>query len=440
MTYKETCDYLFNQTANFESQGKSGYKPGLETMRALDEHFGSPHTHFRTIHVAGTNGKGSVSHTLAAMLQVCGYKVGLYTSPHLVDFSERIRVNGVPINEDYVINFVERDKDFFDQRRATFFEIATMMAFQYFSDCHIDIAVVEVGLGGRLDSTNIVQPILSVITNISLDHTQLLGSSLEQIAMEKGGIIKAKTPVVIGEALPETRPVFETLAAEVDAPIFFAEDVHEVLSTEPVDGEKGGYHYVTDSFGEFDGELGGIYQVKNTCTILAAVKELIRQGFLCQGERAENKKVFNSQLGHAFSEVCKLTGLKGRWQQVGLAPRIVCDTAHNVGGWNYLSRQLSAVRCNRMHIVFGMVDDKDVFGVMSLLPTQAIYYFTKASTKRALSEQSVQLLGSQLGLNGNCYHSVREAFIAARRAASEDDFIFVGGSSYVVADFLKTCF
>lgn len=440
MTYKETCEYLFNQTANFESQGKSGYKPGLETMTALDEHFGSPHANFRTIHVAGTNGKGSVSHTLASMLQVCGYKVGLYTSPHLLDFSERIRVNGVPINEDYVVNFVEHDKEFFEQRKATFFEIATMMAFQYFSDSHVDIAVVEVGLGGRLDSTNIVHPVLSIITNISLDHTQLLGNSLEQIAMEKGGIIKAHTPVIIGEALPETRPVFEALAAESSAPVIFAEDVPEVLSAEPVDTESCGFHYVTASFGEFNGELGGIYQAKNTETILAAVRELIRQGFLCQGESDENKKVFNSQLGYAFSEVSKLTGLKGRWQQVGVAPRIVCDTAHNVGGWKYLHQQLAAVHCERMHIVFGMVDDKDVYGVMSLLPTQAIYYFTKASTKRALSEQSVQVLGSQLGLNGNCYCSVREAFMAAKNAASENDFIFVGGSSYVVADFLKTCF
>ena len=440
MTYKETCDYLFNQTANFESQGQAGYKPGLETMKALDEHYGSPHTQFRIIHVAGTNGKGSVSHTLSAMLQVCGYKVGLYTSPHLLDFNERIRVNGVPVSEEFVVNFVERDKDFFEQQKATFFEITTAMAFKYFSECHVDIAVVEVGLGGRLDSTNIVTPALSVITNISLDHTQMLGSSLEQIAMEKAGIIKPNTPVVIGEALPETRPIFEALAAEADAPCFFAEDVPEVVSAEPATAGNVGYHYVSASFGEFDGELGGLYQEKNTNTILTAITELIRQGYLCQGESEDNKKMFNGQLGYAFSEVSKLTGLKGRWQQVGESPRVVCDTAHNVGGWEYIHRQLEAVRCERMHIVFGMVDDKDVYGVMSLLPKQAIYYFTKASTKRALSEQSIQVFGSQFNLVGNCYTSVREAFMAARNIAEKDDFIFVGGSSYVVADFLKTCF
>ena len=439
MTYKETCDYLFNQTANFESQGQSGYKPGLDVMEALDEHYGNPHTHFRIIHVAGTNGKGSVSHTLSSLLQVCGYKVGLYTSPHLLDFSERIRINGEPINEDYVVNFVERDKDFFEKKRATFFEIATAMAFKYFSDCQVDIAVVEVGLGGRLDSTNIITPILSVITNISLDHTHLLGGSLEQIAMEKGGIIKSNIPVVIGEALPETRLVFEALAGELDAPIFFAEDVPEVLSAELINADRGGMHYVTASFGEFNGELCGLYQMKNTNTILTVVNELIRQGYLCQGESVENKNTFNYQLAYAFTEVSRLTGLKGRWQQVGDAPRVVCDTAHNVGGWKYLQQQLSAVSCNHMHIVFGMVDDKDVHGVMSLLPKDAIYYFTKASTKRALSEQSVQILGLQFGLNGNSYPTVHEAFMNAKINAEDNDFIFVGGSSYVVADFLKTC-
>ena len=438
MTYEETCDYLFNQTANYESQGQSGYKEGLETMLKLDEHFKHPHTNFKSIHVAGTNGKGSVSHTLAAHLQMCGYKVGLYTSPHLVDFSERIRINGQPIDQQYVIDFVDEDKEYFDLIGATFFEIATAMAFKYFSDKDVDIAIVEVGLGGRLDSTNIITPLISIITNVSLDHTQLLGSSLEQIAMEKAGIIKDAVPVIIGEALPEVRPIFEAVANEHDTSIFYAEDEGEVISADFLP-EDSTIYYKTKHLGEFKGELCGLYQAKNTCTILSTFNELINQGYLCRTISSDEARVaVQKELSETFLHVCEITGLKGRWQTVRPFPTVVCDVGHNLAAWEYLSKQLATVECEQMHIIFGLVDDKDVYGIMSQLPPNAIYYFTKGSTKRALPEMSVQMFGQQFGLAGECYPTVAEAYEAAINAAGKNDFIFVGGSNYIVSDFLKT--
>ena len=385
MNYQETINYLFEQTPNYEKQGQTGYKEGLGNTETLDEHYGHPHRNFLTIHIAGTNGKGSCSHTLAAILQVCGYKVGLYTSPHLMDFRERIRVNGIPVSEEYVVDFVNKGKELFDSLQPSFFEIATAMAFKYFSDSEVDIAVIEVGLGGRLDCTNIITPLVSVITNISLDHTQLLGSSLEQIAMEKGGIIKPDVPVVIGEATQETRPVFEALAQEAGAPIIFAEDEQEIVSCSP--RAEGGFHYSTIHLGEIDGELGGLYQPKNTNTVFNVLNVLKNQGFLCHCETQENLEMVNRELNKAFSNVCKLTGLMGRWQTVKEHPHVVCDTGHNVGGWKYLSKQLAAVSCEQMHIVFGMVEDKDVYGVMELLPKDAIYYFAKEIGRASCRER-----------------------------------------------------
>ncbi|MBQ8486098.1 MAG: bifunctional folylpolyglutamate synthase/dihydrofolate synthase [Prevotella sp.] len=437
MSYEETCEYLFNQTANYESQGQGGYKSGLDNMLKLDEHYQKPHQNFKCIHVGGTNGKGSVSHTLAAILQVAGYRVGLYTSPHLVDFTERIRVNGQPITEDYVTDFVEQGKALFEQVGATFFEITTEMAFKYFYDNDVDIAVVEVGLGGRLDSTNIITPIVSVITNVSLDHTQILGGSIEQIAMEKAGIIKDAVPVVIGEAQPELRPIFEAIAQESDAPIYYSEDEGEVLSDEFLP-DGGGIYYKTKHLGDFKGELCGSYQIKNTRTVLTVLNELVKQGFLCQVDSPQTRLVVQKEMSEAFLHVTNITGLKGRWQTVRTNPTVICDTGHNVGAWEYLSKQLNTLKCEHLHIVFGMVDDKDIYGVMSLLPKEATYYFTKATTKRALPEQSVQVFGQQFELSGECYPTVEEAFSAAMKAAGNKDCIFVGGSSYVVADFLKT--
>ena len=436
MNYQETCDYLFNQIANYESQGRDGYKEGLDTMLKLDHHFNHPHRNYKTIHVAGTNGKGSVAHSVAAQLQVCGYRVGLYTSPHLLSFNERIRINGNPIPEEYVVNFVEAEKEYINQIKPTFFDIATIMAFQYFSEMDVDIAVIEVGLGGRLDSTNIITPIVSVITNISLDHTHLLGASVEQIAMEKGGIIKKGVPVIIGESTPETRPVFEALATEAGAPITFASDNNQIVKAEPM---SNGHIMYTNAIGvQFEGELGGIYQAKNTNTTLFVIKELMDQGYLCSSENPDNLKRIQEEMNIAYANVCQLTGLRGRWETVRTKPTVICDTGHNVGAWKYLSQQLSHIECRQLHIVFGMVDDKDIYGVMSLLPKNALYYFTKPNNKRALTEQSVQVFAAQFELAGMTYPTVAEAYAEALKNASEDDFIFVGGSTYVVADFMKT--
>ena len=436
MNYTETCNYLFYKTSNFESQGKGGYKEGLDTIKTLDEHYEHPHHDFKTIHVAGTNGKGSVSHTLAAILQVCGYKVGLYTSPHLADFSERIRVNGQPIDQDYVTQFVENGKDFFEEIKATFFDITTIMAFNYFQEKDVDIAIIEVGLGGRLDSTNIITPLVSVITNISLDHTQLLGASVEQIAMEKAGIIKKGIPVVIGEAIPETRMVFDAIAQEANAPIVYAEDRHSIVKATMLN--EGGMLYETDNGMRFKSELMGKFQEKNINTVAAVCQELMILGYLCDVKIPENVALIQKEMEDALMNVCELTGLQGRWQKIQDNPTIVCDTGHNIGAWEYLSKMLSEVKCNQMHIVFGMVEDKDIYGVMSLLPKNAIYYFTKGSTKRAMSEQSLQVFGAQFELAGMCYPTVSEAIEDAMKNAQKDDFIFVGGSNYVVADFLKT--
>lgn len=437
MTYQETTQYLFSQLPQFEKDGSTGFHEGLRNTLALDEHLGHPHRNFQTIHVAGTNGKGSCSHTLAAILQTCGYKVGLYTSPHLVDFRERIRINGQCISEEYVVEFVEKERNFFEPLKPSFFELATAMAFMYFSDMKVDIAVVEVGLGGRLDCTNIITPVLSVITNISFDHVKFLGDTLAKIAAEKAGIIKKGIPVVIGETTKETRPVFEAKAREEQAPITFAEEQQEVLGAKPQN--DGTMHYLTRSYGELNGELGGIYQEKNTNTVLCAVSKLEEMGIMCKCSKPEDQEKCRKEIENGIMHVCELTGLQGRWQTVKIVPHVVCDTGHNLAGWEYLSRQLKNVKCRHMYIVFGMVDDKDIDGVMKLLPTNATYYFTKANNKRAIPEEILLKKGTQAGLDGRAVPTVPTAYKMVMNTASGDDFVFVGGSSYVVADFLKNC-
>ena len=408
MTYKETIEYLYNSTPVFEHVGASAYKPGLQTTEILDAHYGHPHKNFKTIHIAGTNGKGSVSHSLASILQEAGYKVGLYTSPHLIDFRERIRVNGIPVSEEYVIRFVEDFKHLNSKRihplSPSFFELTTALAFKYFAEEKIDIAVIEVGLGGRLDCTNIITPILSVITNISFDHTQFLGNTLAQIASEKAGIIKHQVPVVIGETTKETRPVFENKAKEMDAPIFFAEEMDR------------------SECDQYEFELKGSYQKKNLRTILCATKRL--------------PFIHPEHIQKGLTNVCKNTGLMGRWQTLSTNPLIICDTGHNVGGWKYLAPQISSVPCDRLHIVFGMVDDKDIRNVLSMLPKNAVYYFTQANNHRAIPAQQVGELAKEYGLSGNTYPTVAQAYEEAKSSASENDFIFIGGSSYIVADLL----
>lgn len=426
MTYKEATEYLFNSTPLFQNIGKDAYKEGLANTLALDEHFGHPHRKYKTIHIGGTNGKGSCSHTLAAILQDAGYKVGLYTSPHLTDFRERVRVNGVMMPKEYVISFIENERDFFEPLHPSFFELTTAMAFKYFAEAGVDVAVIEVGLGGRLDCTNIIQPDLSVITNISFDHVQFLGHTLAGIAREKAGIIKTNTPVVIGESTDETRKVFVDKAQEMNAPIRFAEDTHHVLSSRV---DKSGRVYRTDELGEFSGALCGLCQEKNTETILAAVDELRRLGYAIQSPHIRN----------GFGKVCELTGLRGRWQKTGENPTVICDTGHNVGGIEYIAKQLKATPKEHLRIVMGMVNDKDISSVLKLLPSDAIYYFTKASVKRALPESRLMELATEAGLQGKTYHDVRTAFEAAQSESTEKDLIFVGGSTFVVADFLLFC-
>lgn len=425
MTYEQTIHYLYTRAPLFQNVGAGAYKEGLSNTHLLDAHFDHPHRRFKTIHVGGTNGKGSCSHTLAAILQEAGYKVGLYTSPHLLDFRERIRVNGVMIPQQRVVDFVQTERHFFEPLQPSFFELTTALAFLYFAEQNVDVAIVEVGLGGRLDCTNIITPELSIITNISFDHVQLLGNTLAQIASEKAGIIKRGIPVVIGETHAETRNVFVAKAEEVGAPIVFAEDTPEVLSTDF--STNGGVDYQTASFGQVHSELGGAYQPKNMNTVLTAVRMLQQAGF----------HIVQTHVTAGCAQVCSLTGLQGRWQQVGDAPRIYCDTGHNVGGFRYIVQQLAMQRCRRLRIVMGMVNDKDVESVLQLLPKEASYYFCQASVKRSLGSDEVASLAQRHGLCGKVYPTVSEAFEAAKADASTDDFIFVGGSTYVVADLFQ---
>ena len=426
MNYEETVNYLFNVTPVFEHIGAAAYKDGLDNTLALDRHFGHPHRQYKTIHVAGTNGKGSCSHTLAAILQHEGYKVGLYTSPHLIDFRERIRVNGQCISKERVVQFVEEEREYFEQLHPSFFELTTALAFKYFAEQEVDIAVIEVGLGGRLDCTNIISPLLSVITNISFDHTQFLGNTLEKIAAEKAGIIKPHTPVVIGETDVHTRPVFVHKAEEQQAPVVFAQDdtEAEVLSCHTL--ADGMMAYTTRSFGSVTGALGGTYQARNTNTVLCAVKQLMALGIISDRESVRQ----------GMRDVCRTTGLMGRWQQLGDHPHVVCDTGHNVGGWQYLGNQIRQQHCKTCRIVFGMVDDKDIDSVMEMLPEDAVYYFTQASSKRAIPAAAVAEKGNKHGLVGSCHATVQKAYMAALGDSSNDDFVFVGGSSYIVADLL----
>lgn len=424
MNYKETIEYLFNSAPLFQNVGKDAYKEGLENTISLDDYFHSPHKKFRTIHVAGTNGKGSCSHTLAAILQSAGYKVGLYTSPHLVDFRERIRVNGMPVSEDFVIDFVAKHRTFFEPLHPSFFELTTAMAFHYFAEQAVDVAIIEVGLGGRLDCTNIIHPDLSIITNISFDHVQFLGNTLAKIASEKAGIIKPGTPVVIGETNDETRPVFLNRAKELEAPIYFAEEEKLINDITPL--PEGGICYETTSYGMLKGELGGLYQKKNTCTLLCAIQQLIKAGY----------RITEENIRQGFAHVCELTGLQGRWQRIAEHPITVCDAGHNVGGIQYTVQQLKMQKYDHLHIVMGMVNDKDISGVLAMLPQEATYYFTQASVKRALPTAEFKKLAEKYGLKGNEFPNVETAFQAARKAADDKDFIFIGGSCFIVADLL----
>ena len=424
MNYQETIDYLFNVTPLFQNIGKDAYKEGLDNTIILDNHFNNPHKKFRTIHIAGTNGKGSCSHTIAAILQSAGYKTGLYTSPHLIDFNERIKVNGEPVEKEFVIDFVKQNKDFFEPLHPSFFELTTAMAFLYFAEKKVDVAVIEVGLGGRLDCTNIITPDLSIITNISFDHTQFLGNTLKEIAKEKAGIIKGKRPVIIGEYTPETKTVFEDKAKSTNSDIIFAEDNKLINGYKQT--ENGLLLYKSDKIKDLYGELNGLYQVKNTNTILNAVYKLIELGY----------NIDETNIKNGFRNVCHLTGLMGRWQKLEENPTIICDTGHNIGGMKYIVEQLSRMKYDKLHIIIGMVNDKDISGVISLLPKNAKYYFTQASVKRALPAEQVKEIANNHGLKGEAYSSVEKALTIAKNNAKENDLIFIGGSTFIVADLI----
>ena len=424
MTYGQTLDYLYSQMPEYQRIGHSAYKPGLDNSLRLDEIFGKPHQKYKTIHIGGTNGKGSTSHTLAAILQKSGYKTGLYTSPHLIDFRERIRVNGKMVPKQYVVDFVQKYKNRFEPVIPSFFELTMEMAFLYFAEQEVDVAIIEVGLGGRLDSTNIISPDLSVITNIGLDHTQYLGTTLAAIAGEKAGIIKPGTPVVIGEADDEeVRELFIRKAKETNAPLLFSDLSISNLKVERIDDE---WKFVSDDFPEVVCELSGFAQEKNGRTVLAAVKALREIGY----------EIPDQAVQEGFAQVVELTGLMGRWQTLQENPKIVCDTGHNAHAVQYIVEQLSKENYNQLHIVFGMVNDKDIDAVLKLLPQDAHYYFTKASIKRAIDERDLALKAAAFDLKGTCLENVESAIKSAKENADKNDLIFIGGSSFIVADAL----
>lgn len=411
MSYQEAIEYLFNSAPMFQNIGAGAYKEGLDNTNLLDRHFGHPHRSYKTIHVGGTNGKGSVSHTLASVLQSAGYKVGLYTSPHLVDFRERIRVNGEMISEQRVVGFVEEmiSSGLMETEGGfSFFELTTALAFKYFEEAGVDIAVIEVGLGGRLDCTNIITPLLSIITNISFDHVQFLGNTLEKIAQEKAGIIKPGVPVVIGETNGEVkvRDIFALTANNLHSDISFADELYH----EPVESE-----------------LKGDCQVRNTQTILTALDSL-RKNY-------PDLKITDEAIREGFLHVCEKTGLMGRWQTISQKPLVICDTGHNVAGWEYLSRQLDRMP-RPLHIIIGMVSDKDVTHVLKLMPHDAQYYFTQASVKRAMPVEQFAAIGKECGLTGNSYPDVATAYANALQNVGNGS-IFVGGSTFIVSDLLS---
>lgn len=423
MTYTQTLNYLYERLPVFHQVGGAAYKPGLDNSIQLLNSLNNPHNRYRTIHIAGTNGKGSVSHFLAAILQKAGYKVGLYTSPHLYDFCERIRVNGKKIDKNYVVNFVEQHKDLFSEIEPSFFEATMAMAFDYFAYCKVDVAIIEVGLGGRLDSTNIIQPELSVITNISFDHVGFLGDTLDKIAYEKAGIIKPNTPVVIGEALPITRPVFELKAQQENAPIYFAEENYAVRFK----GFFNGNMLVETSDKKIlNMGLCGIYQIKNIATALAAIEQL----------KTLNFDISDVALREGLEQVVEITGLQGRWQVLQNDPTVVCDTGHNVGGIQFVANQLKIQKYKTLRIVIGMVNDKDISSVLDLLPHDAQYYFTQANIARALSSEELMQRALDHGLKGIAYKTVKQAVKAALFEAESEDFVFIGGSNFVVGEAL----
>lgn len=410
----------------FQRVGKTAYKAGLENIEVLCAGVGNPQLKFKSVHVAGTNGKGSSSHFLAAILQSSSLKVGLFTSPHLKSFTERVKINGIEVEEEYVIQFVQDNSALFEKVKPSFFELTTVLAFKYFADQAVDIAVIEVGMGGRLDSTNIIQPIVSLITNIGLDHIDYLGDTLEKIALEKGGIIKPNIPVVISEFQPETFPVFESLAQNVTAPLIKAFENY-LLGSHQMEERKLSISLINNSTQQeiiLQSELMGIYQLKNCIGVLSVIDVLKNKGHNISDEAILN----------GFSKVIQLTNLKGRWQQLGECPYLFCDTGHNAPGVALILEQLSAYQFQQLYIVLGLVNDKSPENVLSLLPKNAYYLFCQASIPRAMDAKLLAYSAENHGLKGEVVHEVNEAIAKAKSLATEKDFILVGGSTFVVAE------
>lgn len=424
MDYSETLTYLFSQLPMFQRVGKAAYKADLGNTMLLDRFFNHPHTHFKSIHVAGTNGKGSTSHMLASILQRAGFKVGLYTSPHLKDFRERIRINGTMIPEEEVTKFVEKHKELFDDVKPSFFEMTVALAFYYFAKENIDIAVVEVGLGGRLDSTNIITPILSVITNIGLDHTDLLGNTLQKIAFEKAGIIKPNVPVVVSQFQPEVSDIFIGKSKETGSTLTFADWQYKLTGTEQGETLQSIKLDNNDLPEVWELDLMGSYQRYNLPGVLAAVDILRKSGI----------DITQSTVADGLKSVQASTGLMGRWQKLGDMPKIFCDTGHNVDGITRVVEQIDITPHNSLHIVAGMVGDKNIDGMLGLFPQNATYYFTQATIPRALNHLELQKRAGLFGLRGKSYPTVGSALAAAKQAAGINDLIFVGGSTFVVAE------
>lgn len=411
----------------FHRQGKSAYKADLVNTLLLDEHFGHPHRKFKTIHIAGTNGKGSTSHMLASVLASSGYKVGLYTSPHLKDFRERVRVNGAMISEEEVVQFVEENRAVFERVKPSFFEMTVALAFSFFEKQRVDVAVVEVGLGGRLDSTNIISPELCVITNIGFDHTDLLGNTLEKIAFEKAGIIKPNTPIVQGESNKAYNHAIKGRAVEQSAPYTLAPDLFNVEESGFTPAGRQWFRVAHAGMEEtelFEVDLAGAYQQKNVVTVLAALETV----------KAVWPKVNQEGVKAGLKNAAKNTGLMGRWQRLSSNPLVICDTGHNVDGIQYVVEQIALTPHAQLHFVLGMVSDKDISGVLKFLPKDATYYFTNASIPRAMPAADLQKVASKVGLVGEVYPTVDKALFAAKENAKDNDLVFIGGSTYVVAE------
>lgn len=411
MNYQETINWMFNQLPMYQLQGASAYKKDLTNAYLLAKHLDNPEKNLKCIHVAGTNGKGSTSHMLASILQEAGYTVGLYTSPHLKDYRERIKINGIEISEEFVCDFMNANKPFFEANDMSFFEMTVGLAFDYFIKEKVDIAIIEVGMGGRLDATNIITPLVSVITNIGLDHTQFLGNTMESIAFEKAGIIKPGIPVVIGEYTDETKPVFLAKAKENNSEIYFAS---KLISQ------------------NYPSDLVGDYQVHNKKTVIQTIAVINSQ---------KEFKIYETDIKAGLLNVVKNTGLEGRWQQIGVSPKIICDTAHNKNGLEIVMKQIQKEKFDTLHIVLGVVNDKDLDEVLPLFPTNAIYYFCKPNIPRGLDATTLQEKALKFDLLGETYSSVTDAYNGSKKIATEKDFIYIGGSTFVVAELpLNTAF